>query len=84
MDSTTLLAHRAHRTEESDPVRRDLTRLTPAESELCADLCQDRLHPRLSLEQERIGYGWLIEALRIRQGGAVAPAPVRSQTQAGP
>jgi hypothetical protein len=63
MDRETLLAHRLHWGEELEPVRHDLVRLSVNEAELYDELRFDRLRPRLRLEQERIGYHWLCEAL---------------------
>jgi hypothetical protein len=63
MDRETLLAHRAHWGEEPEPARHDLLRLTTAEAALYDELRFDRLRPSLRLEQERIGYGWLVEHL---------------------
>lgn len=60
MDRETLLAHEAHWTEEPDPVRHDLPRLTADEHALYEDLRCDRIAPRLRLEQERIGYDWVL------------------------
>nr|WP_255527300.1 Wadjet anti-phage system protein JetD domain-containing protein [Methylococcus sp. BF19-07] len=64
MDAQTLLAHRAHWGEEPDPVHHDLFRLTQAEAKIYDDLRWDRIRPRLRLEQERVGFGWLNERLR--------------------
>jgi hypothetical protein len=67
MDRETLLAHRAHWGEEPEPARHDLLRLTTEEAALYDELRFDRLRPSLRLEQERIGYGWLVEHLdRVR------------------
>ncbi|MDE2607590.1 MAG: hypothetical protein KGL68_16875 [Burkholderiales bacterium] len=74
MDRATLLAHEAHWGEEPDPVRHDLARLTGEESVLYEDLRSDRLRPRLRLEQERIGYGWLTDSLGRLSPGASTPA----------
>lgn len=63
MDRETLLAHRAHWGEESEPVQRDLPRLTRDETTVYDDLRLDRLQPRLRLDQERISFGWLSERL---------------------
>jgi hypothetical protein len=60
MDRATLLAHEAHWGEEASPVRRELGRLTAAEAALYQDLVDDRIRPRLRLEQERIRYGELL------------------------
>ena len=59
MDRETLLAHRLHWGEEPDPARHDLPRLTPEEAAVYDDLRFDRHRPRLRLEQERVGFGWL-------------------------
>ena len=64
MDRETLLEHRAHWGEEPDPVCHDLMRLTPDEAVVYDELRFDRLQPRLRLEQERIGFGWLNGRLR--------------------
>jgi len=76
MDRDTLLAHRAHWTEEPTQRTQTLTRLTPEEQSLYEALRSDALHPRLRLEQERISYPWLrarLDALatieRARQPG---------------
>jgi len=63
MDRATLLAHRAQWGSEPTPVRRDLPRLTADEASLFNDLRDNRWQPQLRLEQERIGYGWLQQAL---------------------
>ena len=69
MDRDTLLAHRSHWSEEPEPARHDLPRLTGEEAEVFDALRFDRLQPNLRLEQERIGYGWLCDQLtRIRRG----------------
>lgn len=59
MDSETLLAHRDYWGVEDKPARRDLHRLTAAELALYDDLRDNRLHPNLRLEQERIRFGWV-------------------------
>lgn len=63
MDRETLLAHRPHWGEEPEPARHDLSRLTSEEAAVYDDLRFDRHHPRLRLEQERVGFGWLCERL---------------------
>ncbi|MEN9316473.1 MAG: hypothetical protein RIS35_2866 [Pseudomonadota bacterium] len=65
MDRETLLAHRAHWGTEPEPVRHDLPRLTREEAEVYDDLRFDRLQPALRLEQERVGFGWVRERLRL-------------------
>ena len=59
MDRATLLAHRAHWGEEPEPAHHDLSRLTNEEQAVHDDLRFDRLQPRLRLEQERVGFGWM-------------------------
>lgn len=63
MDQATLLAHAAHWGDEPQPVLRDLPRLTADEGQLYNLLRDNRLRPNLRLEQERIGFGWLHQAL---------------------
>lgn len=63
MDRETLLAHRLHWGEEPAPAHHDLSRLTADEAAVYDDLRFDRLQPRLRLEQERVGFGWLSERL---------------------
>lgn len=63
MDRETLLAHRLHWGEEPEPVHHDLSRLTSEEAAIYDELRFDRLQPRLRLEQERVGFGWLNERL---------------------
>jgi hypothetical protein len=64
MDRETLLSHRALWVQEAEPFRGDLGGLTEAEHALFDDLRHDRLAPRLRLEQERLGFGWVSQALR--------------------
>jgi len=66
MDRETLLAHRSHWGEEPEPARHDLPRLTPEEAAVYDDLRFDRYQPRLRLEQEHVGFGWVGERLRGR------------------
>ncbi len=76
MDRETLLAHRLHWGEEPDPARHDLLRLMPGEAAVYDDLRFDRHQPRLRLEQERVGFGWLCDRLAcIPLGALVAPPP---------
>ena len=65
MDRTTLLAHASQWGEEPQPLLRDLPRLTDEEHALFDELRDNRLRARLRLEQERIGFGWLQQALGI-------------------
>jgi hypothetical protein len=75
MDRATLLAHRPHWGEEPDPARHDLARLTPEETAVYDDLRLDRHQPRLRLEQERVGFGWLCDRLASIPSGASAAPP---------
>ena len=63
MDRATLLAHRDLWTLEGEPHREPLTRLSPAEGALYADLRGNRLGTGVRLEQERIAFGHLERAL---------------------
>ena len=63
MDRETLMAHVPHWVEEPRPLHRDLTRLRPEEQALYDDLRNDRLRPALRLEQERIGFGRVEQAV---------------------
>lgn len=64
MDQATLQAHRASWMSEFNPARHDLQHLTGAEQALYDDLRHDRIQPGLRLEQERVGYSWLMARLR--------------------
>jgi hypothetical protein len=75
MDGETLLAHRAQWGEEPEPARHDLARLTIEEAALYDELRFDRIQPRLRLEQERIGYGWLCDNLNRISSVSRASAP---------
>jgi hypothetical protein len=63
MDRETLMVHRSLWMQESNPERRDLARLTPAERALFDDLRDNRLGEGIRLEQERIAFGCLHSAL---------------------
>jgi hypothetical protein len=76
MDRATLLAHAAQWGEEPQPVSRDLPRLTVKEAALFDELRDNRLRAGLRLEQERIGFGWLQQALAALPGGS--PQRVRA------
>lgn len=69
MDRATLLAFKAQWGVEEKPTRRDLTRLNTEERALYDDLRDNRLHPNLRLEQERIGFGWVETALAALDSG---------------
>ncbi len=64
MDRRTLMAHQAFWGEEAQQTVRDLSRLNAKEAGLYDDLRDNRLQKQLRLEQERIGYGWLLLALK--------------------
>ena len=72
MDRSTLLAHQLQWGFEPPDKRheRPLSRLTDQEARLYDDLRLDRIKPHLRLEQERIGYRRLCDAL-----AALATAP---------
>lgn len=63
MDRGTLLAHRDRWVREDRPASSLLTRLTPDEQDLYADLVADRLGERVRLEQERIDWAWAEQRL---------------------
>ncbi|MFZ0134089.1 MAG: Wadjet anti-phage system protein JetD domain-containing protein [Desulfobacterales bacterium] len=69
MDRATWLAHKPFWGEEPQPERRELTRLTSAESALYDDLRDNRLGRQLRLEQERIGFDWVEKALETLDDG---------------
>ncbi len=75
MDRETLLAHRLHWGEENKPARHDLSHLTTEEAAVYDDLRFDRHQPRLRLEQERIGFGWVCDRLACIPSGALLPPP---------
>ena len=63
MDRDTLMDHRSFWAAEDKPVIRDLERLTRAESDLYDDLRDNRIQRGLRLEQERIRFGRVREAI---------------------
>jgi hypothetical protein len=63
MDRRTLLAHRAFWDVELRPQTRDLERLNEDEAELFDDLRHNRLDDRVRLEQERVSFACLLEAI---------------------
>jgi hypothetical protein len=65
MDNATLLAHRSQWGTEPKALLRDLSRLTPDDAAVFNTLRDNRLQPGLRLEQERIGFGWLQQALSV-------------------
>ncbi len=75
MDRDTLLAHRGSWVEEPRQHPGPLRRLTPDEVQVFNELIDDRLGPRVRLEQERVGYSRVAAALA--QVSARAAAHVR-------
>lgn len=64
MDREVLLAHRDLWVPENERHEGPLIRLTATEQALFNDLKRDHLGERVRLEQERIAFGWLRQALR--------------------
>ena len=64
MDRETLLAHRSLWGHEAVPYDGPLARLTDVERALFEDLQFNRIGERVRLEQERISFGWLQQALQ--------------------
>lgn len=67
MDRETLLAHRDRWVTEDRPATSSLTRLTPKEQDLYAELVADRLGDRVRLEQERIDWMWVEAGLTAQE-----------------
>jgi hypothetical protein len=65
MDRGTLLAFESQWGREEKQTLRDLSRLSTEERALYDDLRDNRLSKNLRLEQERIGFGWVENALTI-------------------
>ena len=63
MDRATLLAFESQWGHEDRPTARELARLTPEEHALYDALRDNRIRPQLRLEQERIGFRWVVQAL---------------------
>ena len=72
MDRATLDAHAPAWGTEEHPLRADLPRLTSEERALYDDLRHNRIRPRLRLEQEHIGFGWLARRLEVLEGAAAS------------
>jgi hypothetical protein len=64
MDRETLLIHRSLWVDEAVPHDAPLDRLTDVERALFDDLRSNRIGERVRLEQERISFGWLQQALQ--------------------
>ncbi|MDR3279852.1 MAG: DUF2220 family protein [Synergistaceae bacterium] len=63
MDRDTLTRHRELWVDEKTPASGDLQNLAPDEEALYSDLRLNVLGPHIRLEQERIGYGLVMDAL---------------------
>ena len=63
MDRSTLLAFEPLWGTEDSPIDRDLPRLDAKERALYEDLRDNRIGRHVRLEQERIGFGWVEDAL---------------------
>jgi hypothetical protein len=63
MDRTTLAAHPSQWVTEATPTSVALDHLTPPELELYRALVAGDLGPAVRLEQERVGFGWIRQAL---------------------
>jgi hypothetical protein len=63
MDRDTLMEHRTLWVQEDVPHAGPLTRLTPTEQSVFDELAANRLGARVRLEQERIGFGWVMRAI---------------------
>ncbi|HEY4542655.1 MAG TPA: DUF3322 domain-containing protein [Noviherbaspirillum sp.] len=70
MDRATLLAHRSQWGEEAAPCAHELPRLDAEERALYDDLRDQRLGRKLRLEQEKIPFGWIEQALMRLQSKA--------------
>lgn len=74
MDRRTLLSHRDHWSDESSPTRRPLPHLTEAEQSLYQDLISDVHGMGVRLEQERVRFSWVHDAL-LQWTGRCADRP---------
>ncbi len=72
MDRATLMACKRLWGREKSPVEHDLRRLHTAETALYEDLRANRLGERLRLEQEHIGFDWVLQALSNSKPRATA------------
>jgi putative cytoplasmic protein len=63
MDRATLLEHRPRWVREESPSSVALGRLLAEEGELYRELVEDRLGPRVRLEQELVDWSWALERL---------------------
>ena len=67
MNRETLLEFESHWGEEKNQTQRDLPRLNADERSLYDDLRDNRIRKNLRLEQERISYSWVTNALEMVQ-----------------
>lgn len=75
MDRTTLEAHRGQLTTEDSPTRANLGSLTFEETSVYSDLIGGRYGPAVRLEQERVRFGLVRDALAEWHLGADDVAP---------
>ena len=66
MDRATLLAHEEHWVQERSQVTTALPHLQPAEADLYQDLVENALGPAIRLEQERVRFFAIDQALHVR------------------
>lgn len=73
MDRATLIAHRALWGQEASKqrFRNDLDHLAEPEHALYDDLRHDRLGDRIRLEQERTGFGWVLERVKALESATI-------------
>jgi hypothetical protein len=65
MDRDALLAHRSFWVQEETPTQRELVRLLPDEARLYDDLRHNRIGLALRLEQERVSFSRVQDALEV-------------------
>lgn len=63
MDRETLMAHQAFWGTEPEPTKRDLDRLKSEERALFNNLRENRFGDKIRLEQEHIGFAWVLERI---------------------
>jgi hypothetical protein len=73
MDRATLMAHETLWGEEHDQTINDLPTLTPTEAALYDELRDNRIRKNLRLEQERIGFHEVTEALGLDRTAQLPP-----------
>jgi len=65
MDRDTLLHHQSMWVTEPRQEQRQLNRLTPSEQQIYQDLTGNHYGEKVRLEQERVEFGWLLDALEL-------------------